>query len=126
MCNALFWGKPDPGLRLWELWYQQAFGDHLDVKIGQQSVDQEFMISQYGAAFVNAMFGFPALPSYDMPGGGPDYPLSSLGVRLRFKPNSALTVLGGVFDGNPAPGMGDPQQIDHHTGTTFNRTTGRW
>jgi Carbohydrate-selective porin, OprB family len=61
MCNALFWGKPDPGLRLWELWYQQAFGDHLDVKIGQQSVDQQFMISQYGAAFVNAMFGFPAL-----------------------------------------------------------------
>jgi porin len=40
--------EADPGLRLWELWYQQAFGDKLDVKIGQQSIDQEFMISQYG------------------------------------------------------------------------------
>jgi porin len=69
------------------------------------------------------MFGFPALPSYDMPGGGPAYPLSSLGARLRFKPNSALTVLGGVFDGNPAPGIGDPQQLDH-TGTTFNLHNG--
>ncbi|MGH6979836.1 MAG: carbohydrate porin, partial [Stellaceae bacterium] len=31
--------------RLWELWYQQKFMNGLiDVKIGQQSLDQEFMI----------------------------------------------------------------------------------
>jgi len=103
---------------LWELWYQQSFGDKFDVKIGQQSLDNEFMISQYGALFVNAMFGWPALPSYDMSGGGPDYPLSSLGVRLRFKPSQSLTVLGGIFDGNPAPGVGDPYQINP-SGTNF-------
>lgn len=34
--------------RLWELWYQQSFLDkHVDVKIGQQSLDQEFMVSTY-------------------------------------------------------------------------------
>ncbi|MGH7001822.1 MAG: carbohydrate porin, partial [Stellaceae bacterium] len=34
--------------RLWELWYQQAFlGGKADVKLGQQSVDQEFIVSQY-------------------------------------------------------------------------------
>jgi porin len=76
------------------------------VKVGQQSLDNEFMISQYGALFANAMFNWPALPSYDLPGGGPDYPLSSLGVRLRFKPTQSLTVLGGNFDHNPAPGVG--------------------
>jgi porin len=110
--------EADPGTRLWELWYQQSFGDKFDVKIGQQSLDNEFMISQYGALFVNAMFGWPALPSYDMPGGGPDYPLSSLGVRLRFKPSQSLTVLGGIFDGNPAPGVGDPYRINPG-GTNF-------
>lgn len=110
--------EADPGTRLWELWYQQSFGDKFDVKIGQQSLDNEFMISQFGALFANAMFGWPALPSYDMAGGGPDYPLSSLGVRLRFKPTQSLTVLGGIFDGNPAPGVGDPYQINP-SGTNF-------
>jgi porin len=110
--------EAEPGTRLWELWYQQRFGDRFDVKIGQQSLDNEFMISQYGSLFVNAMFGWPALPSYDMPGGGPDYPLSSLGARLRFKPTRSLTLLGGIFDGNPAPGIGDPYQINS-SGTNF-------
>ena len=33
------------GVRLWELWYQQKFGDKFDVKIGEQSLDEEFTIS---------------------------------------------------------------------------------
>ncbi|EGD05909.1 carbohydrate-selective porin OprB, partial [Burkholderia sp. TJI49] len=111
--------------RLWELWYQQAFlGDKLDVKVGQQSLDQEFMVSQYAASFMNATFGWPVLPSADLPSGGPAYPLSSLGVRLRVKPSDAWTVLAGVFDGNPAGRLdGDPQQLNAH-GTNFNLRSG--
>ncbi|PTB22735.1 carbohydrate porin [Trinickia symbiotica] len=109
--------------RLWELWYQQSLGDKLDVKVGQQSLDQEFIVSQYSATFVNATFGWPVLPAADMPAGGPAYPLSSLGVRLRFKPTNSLTVLGGVFDGNPAPGTGDVQKLNA-SGTTFNLHNG--
>ncbi len=105
--------------RLWELWYQQSLGDKLDVKIGQQSLDQEFIISQYSATFANATFGWPVLPAADLPAGGPAYPLSSLGVRLRLKPTDSLTILGGIFDGNPAPGTGDPQKLNA-SGTTFN------
>ena len=33
------------GVRLWELWYQQKFGDKFDIKIGEQSLDEEFIIS---------------------------------------------------------------------------------
>ncbi|MGK8207255.1 carbohydrate porin [Burkholderia cenocepacia] len=111
--------------RLWELWYQQAFlGDKLDVKVGQQSLDQEFMVSQYAASFMNATFGWPVLPSADLPSGGPAYPLSSLGVRLRVKPSDAWTVLAGVFDGNPAGRLdGDSQQLNAH-GTNFNLRSG--
>ena len=75
--------EAEPATRLWELWYQQKFGDVFDVKVGQQSLDQEFMISQNGAYFLNSAFGWPTLPSFDMPGGGPAYPLSALGVRGR-------------------------------------------
>jgi porin len=114
--------EADRSTRLWELWYQQQFGDEdtFDIRIGQQSLDQEFMVSQHALVFVNTMFGWPAVPSYDMPGGGPAYPLSALGVRLKGRPTDSLTVLGGLFNGNPAPNdaLGDPQKADA-SGTRF-------
>lgn len=73
--------------RLWELWFDQSF-DHgaADLKIGQQSIDQEFIVSTNSALFVNTMAGWPLVPSADLYAGGPAYPLSALGVRLRLKP----------------------------------------
>ncbi|MBG0866328.1 MULTISPECIES: carbohydrate porin [Burkholderia] len=111
--------------RLWELWYQQSLLDgKVDVKVGQQSVDQEFMVSQNAATFMNATFGWPVLPSTDLPSGGPAYPLSSLGVRLRVKPADAWTAMVGVFDGNPAGRTdGDAQVLNAH-GTNFNLRSG--
>ncbi len=81
--------EADRATRLWELWYQQKFleEDRLDVKIGQQSLDQEFIVSQNALLFVNTMFGWPMVPSADLPGGGPAYPLSALGVRVRARPD---------------------------------------
>ncbi|HEX7907534.1 MAG TPA: carbohydrate porin [Paraburkholderia sp.] len=113
--------EADATTRLWELWYQQTlFGGKADVKIGQQSLDQEFMTSQYAATFMNATFGWPVLPSTDMPAGGPAYPLSSLGLRVRATPADSWTVLAGVFDGNPSGnGIGDSQKLNAH-GTNFN------
>jgi porin len=113
--------EADRSTRLWELWYQQKFleEDRLDVKIGQQSLDQEFMVSQNALLFVNTMFGWPMLPSADMPGGGPAYPLSAPGVRVRFRPINSLTFLAGVYSGSPAPNnSGDPQQ-QNPSGTSF-------
>lgn len=113
--------EADRSTRLWELWYQQKFlkEDRLDVKIGQQSLDQEFMVSQNALLFVNTMFGWPMLPSADMPGGGPAYPLSAPGVRVRVRPVDSLTFLAGVYSGSPAPNSaGDPQQ-SNASGTSF-------
>jgi porin len=113
--------EADPALRLWELWYQQKFFDGAaDVKIGQQSLDQEFIITQYGLLFINTMFGWPMVPSADLPGGGPAYPLSALGVRVRAHPTNSLTVLAGVYNGSPSPNnaIPDPQVADH-SGTVF-------
>jgi len=93
----------DRATRLWELWYDQKFldEDRLDVKIGQQSLDQEFMGSINANLFVNTMFGWPMVPSADMPSGGPAYPLSALGLRARARPSDSLTFLGGIFNGSP-------------------------
>lgn len=114
--------------RLWELWYQQALLDGAaDVKLGQQSIDQEFISSQYSALFVNTMMGWPMVPSADLYAGGPAYPLSSLGARLRAHPTPSTWVLGGVFNDNPpgGPFNDDPQLRDaEHSGTKFNLNTG--
>jgi porin len=68
--------------------------------------------------------GWPEAPSADMIAGGPQYPLATVGLRLRAKPTGDLTVLAGVFDDNPAgPGAQpvgnlNPQALDP-SGTNF-------
>ena len=106
--------------RLWELWYQQKFwnGD-ADVKIGQQGLDQEFMVTTGGLLFLNAALGWPILPTADLPGGGPAYPLSALGVRLRAHPSSEFTMLAGIFNGSPTVNNNGDPQVVNHSGTSF-------
>lgn len=112
--------EADDTTRLWELWYQQSFlNKRVDVKVGQQSIDQEFMVSSYAATFVNTMFGWPGLPSYDMPSGGPAYPLADLGVRVRGQITPSLTALAGVYDGDP---LGN--NPNNESGTNFNLHSG--
>ena len=114
--------------RLWELWYQQTLlGGKIDVKVGQQSLDEEFMTSSYAGAFINTALGWPVIPTYDQYGGGPAYPLSALGVRMRARPIPSLTVLAGVFNDNPPGGpFRDDSQLRgaEQSGTRFNLDTG--
>ena len=118
----------DDTTRLWEVWYQQSFLDgRFDVKLGQQSLDQEFMTSQGSSLFLNTMMGWPMLPSADLYAGGPAYPLSSLGVRLRAQPGHGFTALLGVFQDNPPGGpFDDDGQLRGSTrwGGNFNLRTG--
>jgi porin len=117
-----------PTTRLWEVWYQQAFLDRrFDVKIGLQSLDQEFITSQYSGLFLNTMMGWPMLPSADLYAGGPAYPLSSLGIRLRAQLGDGFTMLGGVFQDNPPGGpFNNDGQLRGSTrwGGNFNLRTG--
>ena len=114
--------------RLWEVWYQQSFLDgRVDVKIGQQSLDLEFMTSEGAGLFLNSAMGWPVLPAVDQYAGGPAYPLSSLGVRLRAQPGGGFTALLGVFADNPPGGpFDDDGQLRGSTrwGGNFNLRTG--
>ncbi len=109
------------GTLLFELWYeQQLFDKKLSVRVGQMAADQEFMVTQYGGLFLNHTFGWSSLPSTDLPSGGPSYPLAAPGVRVRWTPRNDLSLLLGVFNGDPAgPGRGLPQERNP-SGTGFN------
>ena len=67
------------------------------------------------------------VPFYDLYAGGPTYPLSSLGVRLRVQPNDTWTVLSGVFQDNPPGGpFNNDSQLrgTSRWGGNFNLNTG--
>jgi porin len=112
------------GIRLWELWYQQKFGDKFDIKFGEQSLDQEFIISPSSQFFINSVSGWPALPTVDLPGDGPAYPLAGLGVRGRAQVTDNLTVLAGLFNGSPIPKNSPNTALSNPYGVSFPLNTG--
>jgi len=92
-----------PATRLYNLWLQQKlFGDVLSVRAGMMNVDAEFLTSLTASTFMNTTFGWPAWTSADLPAGGPAYPLSAPGVRVRVNPGPAgVYVQAAVFNGDP-------------------------
>ncbi|WP_019092245.1 carbohydrate porin, partial [Komagataeibacter europaeus] len=86
--NLISGFEADRSTRLFELWYQQSFlKGKLDVKIGQQDLDTEFLVSDYASLYLNANFGWPMAPSVNLYGGGPSWPLSSPAIRIRYRPS---------------------------------------
>src|SRR5882724_2365380 len=108
-----------PSFKLYDLWLEQRLFGVLYLRIGQEGANDEMMTSPYDALFLNSSFGFPGLPAADLPSGGPNYPLATPFVRARWKATDKLTMVGAVYNGDPAPpGSGDPQIRDRH-GTAF-------
>ena len=117
-------GIEDPvGIRLWELWYQQKFGDKLDLKIGEQSLDQEFFVSQSASYFINTVWGWPMLPTADLL-VSPEFPVAGLGIRARAKVTDAVTLLSGVFNGRPIPKNSPNTPASNPHGVSFPLNTG--
>lgn len=92
-----------PSTRLFEIYLEQKLlGDNLTLRVGQLSADSEFVISEAGAAFINASWGWPSILGINLPDGGPSYPTAAPGARLAFKPNDTLGFLFGLFSGDPS------------------------
>lgn len=108
-----------PTTRLYEAWIEQRFGDRLSLRAGQQGIDVEFLTSNYAAGFINATFGWPGLPTADLPDGGPAYPLATPAARLKYVASDRLSVLAAVFDGDPAGPCPDEKQICDKAGLNF-------
>ena len=71
------------------------------------------MISEHARLFLNGTFGWPALPSIDLPSGNGGFPLATPAIRFRIDAGDDLTLFAGLFNGDPAgPGVGDPQLRD--------------
>jgi hypothetical protein len=53
-------------------------GWNTNLRLGQITVAQEFLVSQNANLFVNSTFGWPAVPAQDLPSSGPSYPQATL------------------------------------------------
>ncbi|AZV38906.1 carbohydrate porin [Komagataeibacter xylinus] len=112
--------EADRSTRLFELWYQQSFlGGKLDVKIGQQDLDTEFLISDYASLYLNANFGWPMAPSVNLYGGGPSWPLSSPAIRIRYRPSEKFTFMFAAADDNPPGNRNNSLPIQQATGSAL-------
>jgi porin len=77
------------------------------------------MTTTYGGLFLNSSFGFPGMPAAVLPSGGPNYPMATPFVRAQLKATDNVTIIGALYNGDPAPpGPGDPQIRDRN-GTAF-------
>lgn len=110
-----------PTTRLVELWLEQKiFDDHASIRIGQLAADAEFFTSEFDALYVNGTFGWATLFAANLPGSGPGYPLATPGVRAKVAPNEHLTLLAGLFNGDPAgTGFTGLEQIADPNGVNF-------
>lgn len=103
-----------PTTRLSELWLEQQFlGGQASLRAGQLVVDTEFLVSQYFSFFMSS--DWPTNPAVNIPNGGPAYPLSTPGVRLKVDPTPQTSMLLSIFNGDPAGQCGlDPEQCNRH------------
>ena len=75
--------------RLSELWLQQKFfNDKFSIRFGQLVADAEFFISDYSALLMTS--DWPSITAQNLPSGGPAYPLSTPGVRLKYRTEQAI------------------------------------
>ncbi|MDB6125501.1 MAG: Porin [Pedosphaera sp.] len=107
--------------RLWELYYEHKFcNTNVSFKLGELSVDQDFIVADYSKTFVNQTFFYPTLAFdiFDVKGfpsqshGLPSTPYTAPGARLRWDPTPMNYVQAAVYGGNPD--------------TTYSGTQFRW
>ncbi|NIJ50332.1 carbohydrate porin [Rhizomicrobium electricum] len=98
---------------------QKLFDDTLSIRIGQIAADDEFLLSDYAAALVNGTFGWAAIMAADLPNGGPGYPLSTPGVRVKWTPDMSFSWQTAVFNGDPAGDCSGNGQVCNDNGLTF-------
>lgn len=107
-----------PSTRLSELWLERKFSNGTaSVRVGQLVADSEFFFSTAHQLFLES--DWATIAAVNLPSGGPAYPLSTPGVRVKWDPRPSFSLLLAVFNGDPAgPGEGD-EQIRNHHGLSF-------
>jgi porin len=98
------------GVRLYKLWFQQLLDDgRWSVRIGQIAADKECFVSEGASLYLNNTFGTFPVVSANLP--APIFPLSSPGIRVRWAPGEAFSVMAMVFSGDVGTPVSNPHNV---------------
>ncbi|MDR2909768.1 MAG: carbohydrate porin [Bacteroidales bacterium] len=89
---------------LHELWFRQQLGP-VSLTLGLQDLNAEFMVSEGAGEFINSSFGVPPVIATGIP--VPIFPLTGLGLSVRWDINKQWAAQAAVFDG-------DQTSFDHN------------
>ena len=89
-----------PTIRLSELWLERWLGP-VSFRFGQLAADAEFFYSDASQIFLQS--DWPTIGAVNLPGGGPAYPLSAVGARIKYELPKDASLLFAIFNGNTAP-----------------------
>jgi porin len=94
-------------IRLFQLWFQQAFfDDRFSIRAGQLATDNDLLVSNNSALFINNAFGAIGTIVHDV--NQPTYPVGSEGIRLRCDVTPLFYLESMAVDDNPgAQNLGD-------------------
>ena len=96
---------PDNTLKLYQAWFNKNFlGSTLSVLAGVYPIDAEFYVTDSSGIFLHPSFGVGAELGQTGKNGPSIYPISSLGVRLKYEPLPTLYVQAALLDGDPGSG----------------------
>lgn len=103
-----------PTVRLSELWLEQKFfAGAASLRAGQLAADSEFFFSDLSAMFLQS--DWPTIAAQNLPSGGPAYPLSTPGARVKFDYGKNASFLFALFNGDPAgPCDRDPDTCNRY------------
>ena len=93
---------PDNTLKLYQGWFNKKFfNSTLSILTGVYPVDTEFYVTDSSGVFLHPSFGVGAEFAQTGKNGPSIYPISALGVRVKYEPLPIFYVQAAVLDGNP-------------------------
>jgi porin len=91
-----------------ELWFRQTI-NNFEIIAGLQDLNSDFVSSEFGSIFLNSTFGTPSTIADNVP--SPIFPLTALGLSLKWNLSDRGTWKIAVFDGLPTELSRNPHNL---------------
>jgi porin len=91
-----------------ELWYRHSAGN-FEITAGLQDLNTDFVSTEYGSMFLNSTFGTPSTIADNVP--SPIFPLTAVGISLKWKISDKSTWNIALFDGMPTDFSDNPHNL---------------
>jgi len=94
---------------LYAAWYKHQFGK-FSITFGVHDLNSEFNVSEIGAFYTNSSFGIQPSISWNMTAS--IFPKNTLGMILKYDFTDNLSIITGIYDGDPGNLSDDKYNLD--------------